>query len=268
MTTTSAVLVVSISAPPRPRPFSPRPTAGTVGYARRADDLAPDGRRAMRVHRRSADGATCWRPSRTPWPGYQDQNRPTTRVAALGIRGLAESGVLLDAHGQESAPVIAWFDDRGADELRRRMPGLPRVRSRPGPACPSVPSGRWRSCCWLRSAGCASTPRRAGQRPRVRRLGAQPVHRSASVRWPLAGAAGPGDVAALGEAAGRCLVVPAPRCCRTRFRPERRGRVGHCSELPRVDAACRDRVAGHDTRSPPWARARRGPRTSSTLRHR
>ena len=38
-------------------------------------------------------------------------------VAALGITSMGESGVLLDAHGQPVAPVIAWHDTRDSAEV-------------------------------------------------------------------------------------------------------------------------------------------------------
>jgi len=41
------------------------------------------------------------------------------RVRGIGVTGLAESGVLLDAAGRPAAPVIAWFDHRGGAELER-----------------------------------------------------------------------------------------------------------------------------------------------------
>jgi sugar (pentulose or hexulose) kinase len=41
------------------------------------------------------------------------------RVRSIGVTGLAESGVLLDAAGRPAAPVIAWFDHRGEQELRQ-----------------------------------------------------------------------------------------------------------------------------------------------------
>jgi sugar (pentulose or hexulose) kinase len=49
------------------------------------------------------------------------------RVRSVGVTGLAESGVLLDAAGQPAAPVIAWFDHRGEHELEqaaRESPGF------------------------------------------------------------------------------------------------------------------------------------------------
>jgi sugar (pentulose or hexulose) kinase len=49
------------------------------------------------------------------------------RVRSLGVTGLAESGVLLDAAGRPAAPVIAWFDHRGGHEIEqvgRESPGF------------------------------------------------------------------------------------------------------------------------------------------------
>jgi len=39
------------------------------------------------------------------------------RVIGLGITGLAETGVVLDALGRPLTPAMAWYDGRGADEL-------------------------------------------------------------------------------------------------------------------------------------------------------
>ena len=50
------------------------------------------------------------------------------RVLGVGVAGLAESGVLLDASGEACAPVVAWFDKRGVRELEAaatRSPFLP-----------------------------------------------------------------------------------------------------------------------------------------------
>jgi sugar (pentulose or hexulose) kinase len=49
------------------------------------------------------------------------------QVVGVGMTGLGESGVLLDASGEPCAPVIAWFDKRGTQELEQigaRAPGL------------------------------------------------------------------------------------------------------------------------------------------------
>ena len=39
-------------------------------------------------------------------------------VAAVGIAGMAETGVLLDRRGVPVGPAIAWHDARGSDEAR------------------------------------------------------------------------------------------------------------------------------------------------------
>ncbi|GAB3461435.1 FGGY family carbohydrate kinase [Kineococcus endophyticus] len=39
------------------------------------------------------------------------------RVVSIGVTGMAESGVLLDSSGAEAAPVVAWYDPRGRDEV-------------------------------------------------------------------------------------------------------------------------------------------------------
>jgi sugar (pentulose or hexulose) kinase len=41
---------------------------------------------------------------------------PAGVVATVGIAGMAETGVLLDAHGGPVTPAIAWHDARGSDE--------------------------------------------------------------------------------------------------------------------------------------------------------
>ena len=38
-------------------------------------------------------------------------------VLGIGITGLAETGVVVDAHGKPRMPAIAWYDQRGKDEL-------------------------------------------------------------------------------------------------------------------------------------------------------
>ena len=39
------------------------------------------------------------------------------RIEALGVSGMAEAGVLLDAVDQPLAPIMAWFDPRGGAEI-------------------------------------------------------------------------------------------------------------------------------------------------------
>jgi sugar (pentulose or hexulose) kinase len=43
---------------------------------------------------------------------------PAGEVAAIGVAGMAETGVLLDRRGEPVGPAIAWHDVRGADEAR------------------------------------------------------------------------------------------------------------------------------------------------------
>ena len=43
---------------------------------------------------------------------------PTGVVAAVGIAGMAETGVLLDRHGEPVTPAIAWHDTRGTEEAQ------------------------------------------------------------------------------------------------------------------------------------------------------
>ena len=77
------------------------------------------------------------------------------RVRGIGVTGLAESGVLLDASGRPAAPVIAWFDHRGGDEIEqiaREAPGLAAAFER-------TTGLRWSSqaslakLLWLRASG-------------------------------------------------------------------------------------------------------------------
>ena len=77
------------------------------------------------------------------------------RVRSIGVTGLAESGVLLDAAGRPTAPVIAWFDHRGGRELEqvgRESPGFAATFER-------TTGLRWSSqaslakLLWLRASG-------------------------------------------------------------------------------------------------------------------
>jgi sugar (pentulose or hexulose) kinase len=64
---------------------------------------------------------------------------PLGRVAGIGVAGMAETGVLLDAAGRPLAPAIAWHDRRGAAEARAfaaALPGFSRHTGlAPGPLC-------------------------------------------------------------------------------------------------------------------------------------
>jgi sugar (pentulose or hexulose) kinase len=53
-------------------------------------------------------------------------------VAAVGVAGMAESGVLADSRGRPVVPTIAWHDTRGAAEARRIAAELPDFSERTG----------------------------------------------------------------------------------------------------------------------------------------
>jgi sugar (pentulose or hexulose) kinase len=77
------------------------------------------------------------------------------RVRGIGVTGLAESGVLLDAARRPAAPVIAWFDHRGGTEIEqvgRRSPefaaAFPRTTGLPWSSQASIAK-----LLWFRSHG-------------------------------------------------------------------------------------------------------------------
>ena len=82
------------------------------------------------------------------------------RVRGLGVTGLAESGVLLDGAGRPAAPVIAWVDHRGGNELEQAG----REASRFAGAFERTTGLRWSSqaslakLLWLRASGYAIGP--------------------------------------------------------------------------------------------------------------
>jgi sugar (pentulose or hexulose) kinase len=78
------------------------------------------------------------------------------RVLGVGVTGIGESGVLLDAAGEPCAPVIAWFDRRGAREvqqLARLAEEFPRRTGLPWDCQASIAK-----LLWLQSRGVALTP--------------------------------------------------------------------------------------------------------------
>ena len=110
-----------------------------------------------------------------------------TRSPGLGVASLAESGVLLDQHGEPVAPVIAWHDTRDHAELA----GPARNRWRTDfSATTGLPLRQQWSLTkhrWLidnvppRAHRGAPTQRRGMDRARARRRGGH-----ASSRWPPA----------------------------------------------------------------------------------
>ena len=79
------------------------------------------------------------------------------RVAALGLTGLAESGVVVDAAGQPRSPVIAWHDPRGADQLAR-APADFRDAFGVTTGLPLHPQWTIAKLLWVRDHGCELTP--------------------------------------------------------------------------------------------------------------
>ena len=73
---------------------------------------------------------------------------PQGRVGAIGVASFAETGVLLDAHGEPVAPAIAWYDSRGAAQAERLVAELggerfsERTGLAPRPLC-SLVKYRW-----------------------------------------------------------------------------------------------------------------------------
>jgi sugar (pentulose or hexulose) kinase len=82
------------------------------------------------------------------------------RVLGVAVAGLAESGVLLDPSSRPCAPVIAWFDRRGADQVAR----LDRVAPSFGQQFPRRTGLPWdcqasvAKLMWLMDDGVALTP--------------------------------------------------------------------------------------------------------------
>jgi sugar (pentulose or hexulose) kinase len=82
------------------------------------------------------------------------------RVRGLGVAGMAESGVLLDAAGRPAAPVIAWFDHRGGHEMEQLGMEAPEFAA----AFERTTGLPWSSqasiakLLWLRANGCPAGP--------------------------------------------------------------------------------------------------------------
>ena len=82
------------------------------------------------------------------------------RALGVGVAGLAESGVLLDAAGEPCAPVIAWFDKRGTERVRQvgardaLLPGQFARRT----GLPWDCQASLAKLLWLQSTGLALTP--------------------------------------------------------------------------------------------------------------
>jgi sugar (pentulose or hexulose) kinase len=82
------------------------------------------------------------------------------RVRGIGVAGLAESGVLLGAAGRPAAPVIAWFDHRGGNEMEqlgREAPGFA-ARFERTTGLPWSSQASIAKLLWLRASGFLADP--------------------------------------------------------------------------------------------------------------
>jgi sugar (pentulose or hexulose) kinase len=111
----------------------------------------PDGRTEIDPHRLTAVAVDLIGAA----VGIAGQAMGPFRVRAIGVTGLAESGVLLDAARCPVAPAIAWFDHRGArelDQLARQAPefagAFPRTTGLPWSSQASLAK-----LLWLRAGG-------------------------------------------------------------------------------------------------------------------
>ena len=77
------------------------------------------------------------------------------RVGGIGVTGLAESGVLLDAARRPAAPVMAWFDHRGTRELEQVRLAAPEFAAAFGPVTglPWSSQASFAKLLWLRAGG-------------------------------------------------------------------------------------------------------------------
>ncbi|MDT4985190.1 MAG: hypothetical protein QOF95_2680, partial [Pseudonocardiales bacterium] len=219
------------------------PDGVTVGFARRPTSWthSADGRQTTTGETLAAGVLATIRDA---LDSVRDRTGRSCRVVGVGIAGLAESGVVLDPHGRETSPVIAWFDERGETELKALDPAFlaefPRRTGLPVGSQWTLPK-----LLWLRGAGLDLG------------AGSRWLNVPEFVAWTLCGeqisepslasrtglfdqATGEpwGEaLAALGVAGGFLPdTVPAGQAA---------GRITHCSTAPELDGAVVT-VAGHD----------------------
>jgi sugar (pentulose or hexulose) kinase len=161
------------------------------------------------------------------------------RVRAIGVTGLAESGVLLGAARRPVAPAIAWFDHRGTrelDQLARQAPefaeAFPRTTGLPWSSQASLAK-----LLWLPAATWLSVPEWI-----VFALGGDPVREpSLASRTGLVdqdtGAPWPAALEAAGLSA---TILPAERLA-----GQPAGHLTH-DDIPESASGAILTVAGHD----------------------
>ena len=101
---------------------------------------------------------------------------PPGEVAAVGVAGLAETGVLIDRRGEPVGPAIAWHDARGADEARAIASALGARRFAAETGVPASALCTLSKLAWQRAHGAADAVRWLGMPEWVARsLGAADV---------------------------------------------------------------------------------------------
>lgn len=75
---------------------------------------------------------------------------PDGQVVGVGVTSMAETGVLLDAHGRPAAPAIAWHDARGALESERLQAEIGAERFARHTGLPIGPLATIAKYCWMR----------------------------------------------------------------------------------------------------------------------
>ena len=90
-------------------------------------------------------------------PAVARRDHGSAEVVAIGVAGMAEAGVLLDARGRPLGRILAWHDPRGDVDVVRRHVGedaFQRAVGMPLTAQPSLPKILWsrRATGWAKSA--------------------------------------------------------------------------------------------------------------------
>jgi len=171
-----------------------------------------------------------------------------SRVRAIGVTGLAESGVLLGAARRPVAPAIAWFDHRGTRELgqlARQAPefaeAFPRTTGLPWSSQASLAKLLWLRASGHAKAGPAATWLSVPEWI-VFALGGDPVREpSLASRTGLVDQDTGAPWAAALEAAGlSATILPAERLA-----GQPAGRLTH-HDIPESASGAILTVAGHD----------------------
>jgi xylulokinase len=116
--------------------------------------------RMLEKQRGSWDGDDLWRTTQRLLKAVLD-GTDSTRVAAVGISGMAEAGCLLDRRGDPTTPILLWHDRRGVRQAAAWRPEIEdHLRAISGQRMTSVRSlAKWR---WLVDHGASGDDRWCG----------------------------------------------------------------------------------------------------------